>query len=78
MNIEIETKFDDGDALAQDVRVDGKLIGHIWIDGEGCPAMARAVSNVAGYWAKDVTQFETLAGALYCLCHQAHSEKNGR
>lgn len=74
MAAKIVTDYDDGDAWSQSVYDGDRLIGCIWMDGEGMGYNVRATSNYRGYWAKDVTHFQTAAGALYGLLHQAKFE----
>lgn len=70
----LKTTFDDGDALCEDLRIDGKLVGHIWTEGEDCGYQARAVSNVQGYWSAEVQTFQNRESALRALVHQANYE----
>lgn len=60
----IETRFDDGDAISEDVFVHNSLVGAVWTNGEGMGWEARAVSNIAGYWAANTTKFSTREAAL--------------
>lgn len=70
-----EVRFDDGDAMSEDVWVNNSLVGAIWTDGDGLGWYARAISNIAGYWAKDSTRFGTRGAALDGLLHQAAFER---
>lgn len=76
MTIQIETRFDDGDALYRDVWVDGNLVGCIWTDGEGCGSNARATSNISGYWSAEVQHYESMVSALRGLLFQAQFERD--
>jgi len=70
-----EITFDDGDALCENVWINGHLIGRIWTDGEGCGYQARATSNISGYWTSMTTAFETRTSALRALTAQARFER---
>jgi hypothetical protein len=78
MTYKIETQFDDGDALFQDVFVNGSLVGAIWTDGEGLGSNARAMSNICGYWAADAQHYESLDSALRGLLFQAQFERDAQ